>query len=312
VIVEGEDRHGDAVNVAARLQGLAEPGGICVSRTVMEQVKQKVALGFELRGEERLKNIVGPVAIYSVQTGGEPAPRAPALPKKPSIAVLPFNNLSGGAEQEYFSDGITEDIITELSRFRSLFVIARNSSFAYRGATVDVRRVGRELGVRFVVEGSVRKLGNRIRLTVQLVDAETGSHVWADRYDGDIGDLFEFQDEVARKIVATLAGRLEQAELKGAARKHTESLAAYDCLLRGIGHLRGYAAGDNRLARELFERAVALDEQYALARAYLGLSLLVEHGHEDAPETIKDRSSRLVLRPFSWTRRRAGLTRSSR
>ena len=183
VIVDGEDRHGDAVNVAARLEQLAEPGAICVSQQVVDHAKHKVTLGFERRGEERLKNIAEPIAIYSVQSGGEPARQAPALPKKPSIAVLPFENLSADAQQEYFSDGITEDIITELSRFRSLFVIARNSSFTYRGATVDVRRVGRELGVRFVVEGSVRKLGNRIRLTVQLVDAETGSHVWADHYD---------------------------------------------------------------------------------------------------------------------------------
>ncbi len=290
VIIEGEDRHGEAVNIAARLQELAEPSGICVSRRAMDLARQKVAFGFELRGEERLKNIAEPVGVYSIRLDWTPSKQAPPLPDKPSIAVLPFENLSGDPEQEYFADGITEDIITELSRFRSLFVIAQNSSFVYRGPAIDVRRVGRELGVRFVAEGSVRKMGDRLRITVQLIEAVTGNHLWADRYDCDIGDLFQFQDEVARRIVATLAGRLEEAELRGAARKHPESLAAYDCLLRGIRHLRGYAADDNRLARELFEQAIALDPQFALAHAYLAVALLVEHGHEDAPEAIKDRA----------------------
>jgi adenylate cyclase len=290
VIVEGDDRHGEAVNIAARLQQSAEPGDICVSRRVMDLAGQKVEFGFELRGEEQLKNIADPVAVYSVRSDGAAAKPAPPLPGKPSIAVLPFQNLSADPAQEYFSDGITEDIITELSRFRSLFVTARNSSFVYRGTAVDVRRVGRELGVRFVVEGSVRKVGDRLRIAVQLIEAGTGNHLWADRYDCEVGDLFHFQDEVARRIVATLAGRLEEAELRGAARKRTDSLAAYDCLLRGIRHLRGYAANDNRLARELFEQAIALDPQYALAHAYLALALLVEHRHEDAPEAIKDRA----------------------
>src|SRR5262249_18662331 len=197
--------------------------------------------------------------------------------------------------QQYFSDGITEDIITELSRFHSLFVIARNSSFAYRGEAVDVRRVGRGLGVRFVVEGSFRRSATRLRITVQLIDAGTGNHLWAERYDRDIGDLFEVQDEVARTIVATLAGRLEEAELRSAAHKRTENLVAYECLLRGIEHLRGYAQEDNRLVREAFEQAIALDPRFALAHAHLSLVLLVEHGFGDAPGLVKDRALESAL-----------------
>ena len=182
-----------------------------------------------------------------------------SLPDKPSIAVLPFTNMSGDAEQQYFSDGITEDIITELSRFRSLFVIARNSSFQYRDKAVDVRRVARELGVRYVVEGSVRKMGSRIRITAQLIDAVPGNHLWSERFDRGIEELFDVQDELTQTIVATVAGRLEDAEIRMASNKRTDSLPAYDCLLRGIQHLRGFGTDDNRRARELFEQAVALD-----------------------------------------------------
>jgi adenylate cyclase len=296
VIVEGEDRHGEGVNIAARLQALAAPGGIAVSRTVAEHVKHKLGVKFESLGEHQVKNIAEAVHVYRICTdspaerGNAPPKEVLPLPAKPSVAVLAFDNLSGDPEQKYFSDGITEDIITELSRFRSLFVIARNSSFAYRGAAVDVRRVGRELGVHFVVEGSFRKVDNRIRIAVQLIEADSGSHLWAERYDRSIGDLFEVQDEVAQTIVATLAGRLEEAEFRGVARRRTESMPAYDCLLRGIEHLRGYAADDNRRARELFERAVVLDPRFALAHAYLALALLVEHGYDDAPEPIRDRA----------------------
>jgi TolB-like protein len=253
-----------------------------------------------------VKNIARPVRVFGMSAAGvaalpampPPAPGAGpalALPDRPSIAVLPFVNLSGDPEQTYFADGITEDIITELSRFRSLFVIARNSSFAYRGASVDVRRVGAELGVRFVVEGSLRKLGSRLRLTAQLIEAGSGSHLWADRYDCDIGELFDVQDELTRTIVATVAGRLQDADVRGASRKPTDSLPAYDCLLRGIGHLRGYAADDNRLAREMFERAIALDPQFGLAHAYLAMALLVEHDYDDAPDAIKDRAVEIGL-----------------
>ena len=295
IVIDGDDILGDGVNIAARLEGLAEPGGVLVSRAVRDQVRDRLDLAFEDLGERELKNISRPVRIYRVRVSEE-AKAAPArsealpLPTKPSVAVLAFDNLSGDPEQQYFSDGITEDIITELSRFHSLFVIARNSSFAYRGAAIDVRRVGRELGVHFVVEGSFRKMGNRLRIAVQLIEADTGNHLWAERYDRDIGELFKVQDEVARTIVATLAGQLEEAELSGVARNRTKSLPAYDCLLRGIKHLRGYSIDDNRLARELFERAIDLDPRFALAHAYLALALLVEHGYDDASELIRDRA----------------------
>jgi TolB-like protein len=207
---------------------------------------------------------------------------------KPVIAVLPFANMSGDKEQQYFSDGITEDIITELSRFRSLYVIARNSSFQYREKAVDVRRVASELAAEYVVEGSIRKFGNRLRITAQLIDASTGNHLWSERYDRDIDALFELQDELTRTIVATLTGRVEDAEISAAVRKHTGSLAAYDKVLRGIEHIRGWGTDENRLGWELFEAAIALDPHCALAHAYRSLSLLLEHDFENAPQTIKD------------------------
>jgi adenylate cyclase len=204
--------------------------------------------------------------------------------------VLPFTNMSGEPEQQYFSDGITEDIITELSRSHSLFVIARNSSFQYRDKALDVRRIARDLGVRYVIEGSVRKMGSRIRITAQLIDAIPSNHVWSERFDRGIEELFEVQDELIQTIVATVAGRLEDAEISTAIAKRTKSLPAYDCLLRGIQHLRGYGPDDNRHARELFEQAVALDPRYALAHAYLALSLLVENRYGGASDAIKQRA----------------------
>ena len=243
-------------------------------------------------GEKMLKNIAKPVHVFRIADSAGPVPVGPplSLPDKPSIAVLPFTNLSGEPEHRYFSDGITEDIITELSRSRSLFVIARNSSFQYRDKSVDVRRIARDLGVRYVVEGSVRKMGNRIRITAQLIEAISGNHLWSERFDRGIVELFDVQDELTQTIVATVAGRLEDAEIRTATAKRTESLPAYDCLLRGIQHLRGYGADDNRLARELFEQAVALDPHYALGHAYLALSLVVENGYDAAPDAIKQRS----------------------
>jgi len=299
IIADEGDIYGDGVNVAARLEALAEPGGLCLSGTVREHVGDKLPFAFADLGEQTVKNIARPVRVFGMSAAGaaalpaapKPAPAASlALPDRPSIAILPFVNLSGDPEQSYFADGITEDIITELSRFRSLFVIARNSSFAYRGASVDIRKVGAELGVRFVVEGSVRKLGSRLRLTAQLIEAGSGSHLWAERYDSDIAELFDVQDELTRTIVATVAGRLQDADVRDVSRKPTDSLPAYDCLLRGIGYLRGYAADDNRLAREMFERAIALDPQFGLAHAYLAMALLVEHDYDDAPDAIKDRA----------------------
>ena len=203
VIIEGEDRHGEAVNIAARLQQVADRGGICVSRRVMGLVRQKVALAFDLVGEERFKNIAEAVAVYSVRLDRTTLQQVspPLPPSKPSIAVLPFNNLSGDPEQEYFADGVVEEIMTALSRMRWLFVIARNSSFTYKGRAVDVKQVGRELGVRYLLEGSVRKAGSRVRITGQLIDATTGAHIWADHFDGTLEDIFESagSDHVERR-----------------------------------------------------------------------------------------------------------------
>jgi len=292
VIVEGSDLYGDGVNVAVRLEALAEPGGICISAKVHDEVRGKIDTGFEDAGEQQLKNIATPVRIYITGPSGVPVATglATAAANKPSIAVLPFANMSDDPHQQYFSDGITEDIITELSRFRSLFVIARNSSFQYRDINVDVRRVARELGVRYVVEGSIRKMANRVRVTAQLIDGLSGNHVWSEHYDRDISNLFKLQDEVICTIVSTLTGRVEDAEIRGTALKRTDSLTAYDNLLRGVELLRGNNSNDNRRAREAFERAISLDPRFALAHAYFALSLLVEHRYDNAPDAIKDQA----------------------
>ncbi len=297
VIGEGSDIYGDGVNIAARLEVLAQPGGICISAKVHEEVRGKIDAAFADMGEQLLKNIATPVRAYRVgyAAAASAAGSAHTLSDKPSLAVLPFANMSGDGQQQYFSDGITEDIITELSRFRSLLVIARNSSFQYRDKGVDVRRVGRELGVRYVVEGSVRKMGGKVRITAQLIDAPSANHLWSERYDRGIGDLFAVQDEVTRTIVATVTGRVEDAEIRSAAGKRTIMPQAHDCLLRGIEHFRGYGADDNRLARELFEQAVALDPRFGLAHAYLAMALLAEKGYGNAPAAAKERALACAL-----------------
>src|SRR5438552_7737946 len=256
IIAEGDDIFGDGVNVAARLEALCEPGDIVLSGSAHEQVRAKLSLPYQDMGLQTLKNIVDPTRVYRIRTDAAHTSTVPPLPDKPSIAVLPFTNLSGDAEREYFSDGITDDIITELSRFRSLFVIARNSSFQYRDKAVDVRRVAHELGVRYVLEGSIRAMAGRVRITAQLIDAVTGNHLWSERYDRNIDALFEVQDEVTRTIVATLVGRVEDAEISEATHRRTGSLAAYDSLLRGIELLRGYGDENNRRALELFESSI--------------------------------------------------------
>jgi TolB-like protein len=235
IIIDGGDIFGDGVNVAARLEGFAEPGGICVSGRVQEDALGKIDIAFEDAGEQQLKNIARPLRIYRVRLGGAMAtpPPAPALPDKPSIAVLPFQNMSGDPEQDYFADGIVEEIITALSRMRWLFVIARNSSFTYKGRAVDIKQVGRELGVRYVLEGSVRRAANRVRITGQLIDAANGAHLWADRFEGSVKDIFELQDQVTASVVGAIAPKLELAEIERAKRKLTESLDAYDYYLRG-------------------------------------------------------------------------------
>jgi len=271
VMVEGGDLYGDGVNIAARLESLAEPGGILVSGTAHDYVRNKVKVGFDDLGTQALKNIAEPVRAYRV-TGTPVVTITPhkATTDKPSIAVLPFTNMSGDPEQEYFSDGITEDIITELSRFRTLSVIARKTSFQFRGSQRDIRRIGQAVAARYVVEGSVRKAGERIRVTAQLIDTSTGAHVWAQRYDRKLIDLFAVQDDVTRCIVGAATTRLEEDYLRRLERRPTESLQAYDYCLRGRECIKQASAEGMAEARRYFELAIEADPLYA--RAYSGLA----------------------------------------
>ena len=286
VISEDDDIFGDGVNVAARLQELAEPGGICVSGAIRDQAGDRLGVAFEDLGEQSVKNLTRPIRVFRVRldepgTAAVPARAKAARPKtpmhavtdKPSIAVLPFLNMSGEPEQEFFADGLTEDIITELSRFRDLFVISRNSAFVYKNRAVRIQEVAAEFGVQYVVEGSVRKAGNRVRVTVQLIDAESDRHVWAERYDRELEDLFAIQDEVTAAIVATLPGRVEAATHDRAERKPTDNMAAYECVLAGrVLHHRS-TREDNAAALAMLERAIALDPKYAHAHAWKGCVL---------------------------------------
>src|SRR5712692_381402 len=284
VLIDGDDILGDGVNIAARLEGIAEPGGICVSDDVYRQVSGKLDVSFEDIGNQQLKNIARPVHAYRGSFIDVPTSRTSAsilpLPDKPSIAVLPFTNMSGDPEQDYFADGMVDDIITALSHFKALFVIARNSSFTYKGRAVDVKVVGRELGVRYVLEGSVRKAANRVRITGQLVDTATGAHLWADRFDGGLDDIFDLQDQVTESVVGAIAPAVEKAEIERAKRKPTASLDAYALYLRGLAKLyqiTNRQANDEAL--RLFNSAIELDPDfasaygraahcYAIARAY--------------------------------------------
>jgi TolB-like protein/class 3 adenylate cyclase/tetratricopeptide (TPR) repeat protein len=277
IISDENDIFGDGVNIAARLEGIAQPGGICISEDTQRQIRGKIDIAFEDMGPQNLKNIVEPMRAWRLRINADGSAaiskRSPvettqalALPDKPSIAVLPFQNMSGDPEQEYFADGIAEDIITALSRFKALFVIARNSSFTYKGRAVDIKQVGRELGVRYVLEGSVRKAANRVRITGQLVDTPTGGHLWADRFDGGLTDIFDLQDQVTESIVGAIAPAVEKAEIERAKRKPTESLDAYDHYLRGLASSYQFA---NRQANEealrLFNKAIKLDPGFASA-----------------------------------------------
>ncbi len=276
VIVDGDDIYGDGVNVAARLQEIAEPGGVCVSGGVYDQVKGKVEAAFEDMGAQQVKNIAEPVRVYRVAVAGGDADAMtttttnPPLPDKPSIAVLPFVNMSGDPEQEYFSDGITEDIITALSQVRWLFVIARNSTFAFKGKSADIRMVAKQLGVRYVLEGSVRKDSNRIRINAQLIDASSGNHVWAQRYDRQLQDIFDLQDEMTETIVAAVEPELASMERERASRKPPEDLNAWECYQRGVRHIYRFNKDDNEEAQKLFRRAVEIDPNFA--RGYAGLA----------------------------------------
>jgi adenylate cyclase len=276
IIIDADDIYGDGVNVAARLEALAEPGSICVSRVVRDQVRDKLDFSFDDLGEQSVKNIARPVRVYRVDTRIEeaaamPSPSdtaaAPVMPDRPSIAVLPFQNMSGDPEQEYFVDGIVEDIITGLSRIKWLFVIARNSTFVYKGKPIDVKQVGRDLGVRYVLEGSLRKAGNRVRITGQLIESASGTHLWAERYDRPIGDIFELQDDVTLSVVGAIEPSLRQAEIERAKRKRPDSLDAYDLYLRAL-HLSQVAMpGDADKALPLLRQALALQPDYAAAHA---------------------------------------------
>ena len=288
IIIEGSDIYGDGVNVAARIQEVAEPGGVALSAVAHDQVAGKVEAAFEDAGEHELKNIDKSVRVYRwTDADADPMSSTPgtekalSFPDKLSIAVLPFTNMSGDSEQEYFSDGITEDIITELSRFRSLFVIARNSSFAFKGQSVNVGKIGKELGVAYVVEGSVRKAGNRVRVTAQLVEAASGNHLWAERYDRDLEDIFAVQDEVVAAIAAILPGRVEDARVTHRRQTPTDSLPAYDCILRGNKHLNAYRRHEIADARAAFERAVELDAKSARARAGIANTYLWDYFWND-------------------------------
>jgi len=359
VIEEGERIYGDGVNIAARLESLAEEGGICISGTSYDHVKNKLPLSYDYLGEQKVKNIKDPVRVFRVRMEPEALPSAisegelaskrrnlarPALvlvvvvamalaiysfylhpsrpptpvtpdqvsavklSDKPSIAVLPFFNLSGETEQEYFSDGMTNDIITDLSKFRELFVIASNTVFTYKGKPVDIKEWGRELGVRYVLEGSVQKAAEKVRINAQLIDAGTGSHLWAERYDRDLKALFALQDEIVQRIVATLAVKIETVERARSMRKDTENLEAYDYVLRGEEYRRERTHASNIKAAEMFTKAIELDPSYATA--YVGLGLrhlnLVDYGWTEFPGQALQKAYDLAQKALSLDESHAG------
>ena len=289
IMVEGSDLYGDGVNIAARLEALAEPGGILVSGTAHDYVRNKVKVGFDDLGPQTLKNIAEPVRAYRVT--GTPAV-APTNTKhsanKPSIVVLPFTNMSGDPEQEYFADGISEDLITELSKFRSLLVISRNSAFAFKGQSANLKMVSAKLGVRYIVEGSVRRAGSRLRITAQLIDAMEDSHLWAERYDQQLEDIFDVQDEVVRAIISAIEPQLLSSERNRALRKPPESLDAWENYQRGLWHTFRYKPEERNLALSLFERAIELDPHFASAHAGLAFALYVYILLGGSPDSAAD------------------------
>jgi adenylate cyclase len=303
------DLFGDGINIAVRLEGVADPGGILISEKVYSEVEGKLDAGFEYRGEQQLKNITKPVRAYAVRAGEHGVPTeglsaAPQLPDKPSIAVLPFENMSGDPEQEYFADGMVEEIITALSRNHQLFVIARTSSFTYKGKAVDIKQIGRELGVRYVLEGSVRKAGNRVRITGQLVDAATGNHIWANRYDSTLEDIFDLQDRVTMSVIGAIVPQLERAEIARAQRKPTESLQAYDYYLRALASFSRFTREANIEALKLTQTANNLDPDFAAAFA-LGADCLVQRwgfGWSSGGAEDKTEARRLARRALELDR----------
>jgi TolB-like protein/class 3 adenylate cyclase len=281
IIVEDGDIHGDGVNIAARLEAIAEPSGICISEDVFRHVRSKVDAEFDDIGEQDLKNIARPVRVYRVRLAPAAQYAATVLspPDKPSLAVLPFQNLSGDPEQDYFADGMVEEITTALSRLPWLFVIARGSSFAFKSKPVDVKQVARALGVRYVLEGSVRKALNRVRITGQLIDTASGAHIWADRFDGALDDIFALQDQVASSVVGAIEPRLRHSEIERAGRKPTDSLDAYDLYLRSLAEFHKFTAAGMRQAVALLHRALAIDPSYAPAAALIGYCRHFQRDH---------------------------------
>ena len=269
IIIDEGDIYGDGVNIAARVEALARPGAVCISENAYQQVKGKLVLDVSDMGEQLLKNIAQPVRVYGVRLQDAPASAVLKLPDKPSIAVLPFQNMSGDPEQEYFADGLVEDITTGLSRFKWLFVIARNSTFAYKGRSIDIKQVGRELGVRYVLEGSVRKAAGQVRITAQLIETEELTHIWVERYDRAISDIFALQDEITTSTVAAIEPSLRQAEIERAKRKRPENLDAYDLVLRAMSFSNSGMPDGASQAMPLLERALALDPNYALAHGQM-------------------------------------------
>ena len=276
IIFDDNDIFGDGVNIAARLEGIAEAGGVCLSDDAYRQIRGKVEIAYDDLGPQTLKNIAEPMRAWRVKIVGQGAATAPpvagqspvlALPDKPSIAVLPFQNMSSDPEQDYFADGMVEEITTALSRFKFLFVIARNSSFAYKGRAVDIKQVGRELGVRYVLEGSVRKASSKVRMTGQLIDAVTGAHLWADRFEGDLSDIFTLQDRMTESVISAIAPKLSQTEIERAARRRPDNLNAYDLGLRATSHIYSMTREGLTEALELLKQALEIDPRYGTAAA---------------------------------------------
>ncbi len=308
IIIEKDDIFGDAVNIASRLEGIAEPGGICLSQQAYDQIEGKLGLTFTDIGAHELKNIARAVHVYKIEIGSSEtvvASRADIM-ARPAVAVLPFENMSGDKEQDYFADGLTEDLITALSYWRSFPVIARTSTFNYKGQSVDVKRVGRELGARYVLEGSVRKSGNRVRITAQFVDAETGHQLWAERFDRALEDVFELQDELTQRITATIEPELEQAELRRASTKRPENLNAWNCYLRGMALIAQQSCESNNEARKMFARAITLDSTYSDAWAGLTLSYV-----RDIREGCTNDISAALTRAFEAGHRAVALDQAS-
>jgi TolB-like protein/tetratricopeptide (TPR) repeat protein len=310
IIIDGDDIFGDGVNVAARVEAECEPGGVCLSGSAFEQLRSKTVFAFEDMGERQLKNIERPIRIYSVRMG-EPklntsgmtgTAKSLPLPEKPSIAVLPFQNMSGDPEQEYFADGMVEDIITALSRFKSLFVIARNSSFTYKGKVINIKQVGRDLGVRYVLEGSVRKAGGRVRITGQLIEAATDRHIWADKFDGALEDVFALQDQMTMSVVGLIAPRLEQAEIERAKHKPTDSLDSYDFYLRGSELVSTRTLAPLPQALEFFQKAFQQDPDYAAAYVMAAWTILLQQAVSGVPLTKEMRSEAIRLANLGATK----------